>query len=149
MARDDKVWRFAQEAGYGPMENRCIIVQYALRNLSEKIAKFFQSNQFYVLQMCKSELILLPFDALSNLKKDVALVLPYQDIRAVSLADEMLNTVITIQTDTDTIRLSAQQEALSDYRTSGVYATQYIGGIKNWHKENLEDTLKALMELNP
>lgn len=148
MARDDQVWRFAQEAGYGPMENRCIIVQYALRNLSEKIAKFFQSKQFYVLQMCKSELILLPFDFLTNLEKDVALVLPYQDICSVSLADEMLNTIITIQTDTDTIRLSAQQEALSDCRSSGVLATQYLGGIKNWHKENLDDTLKALMDLN-
>lgn len=149
MARDDKVWRFAQEAGYSPIENRCIIVKYAEHNLSEKIANFILDTEFYVAQMCKTELILLPFDILSNLKKDVALVLPYQDIRSVSLKDERLDTIITIQTKTDTIYLSTQQEALSDCRTSGILATQYLGGIKNWHKENLEDTLQALMALNP
>lgn len=36
---------------------------------------------------------------------------------------------------------------LSDLRSSGVYATMYAGSFKNWHKENLDRTLKALTEL--
>lgn len=59
----------------------------------------------------------------------------------------MLNTVITIHTESDNIRLTAQQKELSDQRSSGIYATQYAGGLKNWHKENLDGTLKALTEL--
>ena len=30
---------------------------------------------------------------------------------------------------------------------SGLFATQYAGGYKNWHKENIEETLKALAKL--
>lgn len=63
------------------------------------------------------------------------------------LEDAMLNTVITIRTGSDTIRLTTQQKELSDLRSSGVYATIYAGHFKNWHKENLNGTLKALTEL--
>ena len=61
--------------------------------------------------------------------------------------DDMLNTVITIRAGSYTIRLTSQQAALSDLRSSGVYATMYAGCFKNWHKENLDGTLKALTEL--
>lgn len=36
---------------------------------------------------------------------------------------------------------------LSDLRLSGIYATQYVGGYKNWHAENVKPTLEALSEL--
>lgn len=148
MAREDTVWKFAQEAGYSPLENRCIIVKFAPGNLSDKVASFFRTD-FYVIQLCKTEMILLPFDPLwTNLKKDVSLVLPYQEIQTVTLADELFNTIITIQTATDTIRFLTQQGELSDWRSSGLYATQFLGGVKNWHKENLPGTLQALAALN-
>lgn len=147
MAREDKVWEYARQAGYEPADGRCIIVKYAPENLSEQITAFF-NDEFYVLQMCAREMILLPFDPTwGTLRKNVSLVLPYEDIRSVKLENDMLNTVITICTGTDTIRLTAQQAALSDQRTSGFYATQYAGGYKNWHKENLDDTLEALKRL--
>ena len=142
-----EVQKFTQEAGYKPLENRCIIVKYAPENLSEKITAFFNA-EFYALQMCEHELVLLPFNTTwGNLRKDVSLVLPYGDIQSVELEDDMLNTVITIRTGSDTIRLTTQQAALSDLRSSGVYATMYAGSFKNWHKENLDGTLKALAEL--
>lgn len=145
MARE--VQKFTQEAGYKPLENRCIIVKYAPENLSEQFAAFFNS-EFYVLQMCEHEIVLLPFNrAWHYLRKDVSLVLPYGDIQSVELRDNLLNTVITIRTGSDTIRLTTQQAELSDLRSSGVYATIYAGFFKNWHKENLEGTLKALTEL--
>ncbi len=145
MARE--VQKFTQEAGYKPLENRCIIVKYAPENLSEQFAAFFNS-EFYVLQMCEHEIVLLPFNTTwGNLCKDVSLVLPYGDIQSVKLRDNLLNTVITIRTGSDTIRLTTQQAELSGLRSSGIYATIYAGFFKNWHKENLEGTLKALTEL--
>ena len=147
MARDEKIWEYTRQAGYNPLEDRCIIVKYAPENLSEKITAFF-NWEFYALQMCEHELILLPFDPTwTSLRKDVSLILPYVDIQSVELKDDLLNTVITIRTGDDEIRLTTQQRALSDLRISGLYATQYAGGFKNWHKENLDDMLKALTEL--
>ena len=142
-----EVQKFTQEAGYKPLEDRCIIVKYAPENLSEQITAFFNS-EFYVLQMCEHEIILLPFNTTwGNLRKDVSLVLPYGDIQWVELKDDMLNTVITIRTESDTIRLTTQQAELSDLRSSGIYASIYSGFFKNWHKENLDGTMKALTEL--
>ena len=142
-----EVQKFVQKAGYEPLEDRCIIVKYAPANLSEQFAAFFNS-EFYVLQMCEHEIILLPFNTTwGNLRKDVSLALPYGDIQCVELKDDMLNTVITIRTESDTIRLTTQQAELSDLRSSGIYASIYSGFFKNWHKENLDGTLKALAEL--
>ena len=142
-----EVQKFTQEAGYKPLEDRCIIVKYAPENLSEQITAFFNS-EFYVLQMCEHEIILLPFNTTwGNLRKDVSLVLPYGDIQWVELKDDMLNTVITIQTKSDTIRLTTQQAELSDLRSSGIYASIYSGFFKNWHKENLDGTLAELKGL--
>ena len=143
----NEVKKFVQELGYQPLEDRCIIIKYAPENLSEQIMAFFNS-EFYVLQMCEHEIVLLPFNTTwGNLRKDVSLVLPYEDIQSVALEDDLLNTIITIRTDDDEIRLTTQQAELSDLRSSGIYASIYAGFFKNWHKENLDGTLKALTEL--
>lgn len=143
----NEVKKFVEELGYQPLEDRCIIIKYAPENLSEQITAFFNS-EFYVLQMCEHEIVLLPFNTTwGNLRKDISLVLPYEDIQSVELEDVTLNTVITIRTRSDTIRLTTQQAELSDLRSSGIYATIYAGFFKNWHKENLDDTLKALKAL--
>jgi hypothetical protein len=147
MAHESAIKKYAQKAGYQPLEDRCIIVKYAPENLSEKITAFFNS-EFYVLQMCEHELILLPFDPTwRNLRKDISLELPYGDIQSVELEEDGFNTVITIRTGTDTIRMTAQQKELSDLRASGVYATLYTGEYKNWHKENMVGMLAALKDL--
>ena len=151
MASESKIQKVTQEAGYEALEGRCIIVRPAPDNLSEKIVSFLKSFvecDMCVLQMCENELILLPFDPVwTSLRKEATLVLPYEDIESVELADDLLNTVITIRTDDDEIRLTTQQKALSDFRMSGLHATQYAGGYKNWHKENMDGTLKALTAL--
>ena len=143
----NEVKKFVQELGYQPLEDRCIIIKYAPENLSEQIMAFFDS-EFYVLQMCEHEVVLLPFNTTwGNLRKDISLVLPYEDIQSVALEDDLLNTIITIRTDDDEIRLTTQQAELSDLRSSGIYASIYAGLFKNWHKENLAGTLKALKKL--
>lgn len=88
---------------------------------------------FQMATSCLSQILILYSD------------LPLAAVMAVNLI--MLNTVVTIRTGSDVIRLTAQQAALSDLRSSGVYATMYAGSFKNWHKENLDGTLKALREL--
>ncbi|MCI9348167.1 MAG: hypothetical protein HFF83_02890 [Oscillibacter sp.] len=142
-----EVQKFIHQAGYQPLVDRCIIVKYAPKNLSEQIPAFFKA-EFYVLQMCKHEIVLLPFNRVWRyLCKDVSLVLPYEDIQLVELEDVKFNTVITIRTRSDTIRLTAQQAALSGLRCSGRYAVLYAGSFRNWHKDNMDGTLKALTEL--
>lgn len=148
MAREEKVWKYAMDAGFTPLEDRCIIVKGAAGDLSEKIVRFFETCDVAVLQMCANELILIPFDPLwATLERDVSLVVPYADIESVKLVDDLLNVVIDIETSTGGVRLTTQQKELSDLRLSGIYATQYAGGYKNWHAENVQPTLQALSVL--
>ena len=148
MAREEKVWEYAIEAGYSPLEDRCIIVKGAAGDLSDKIVRFFDVCDVAVLQMCETELILIPFDQnWATLRKDVSLVVPYSEIESVKLVDDLLNVVIDIETSSGNTRLTTQQKELSDVRLSGIYASQYAGGYKNWHAENVGATLKALSAL--
>ncbi len=54
MAREEKVWEYAIEAGYEPLEDRCIIVKGAAGDLSEKIVRFIETWDVAVLQMCET-----------------------------------------------------------------------------------------------
>lgn len=148
MAREERVWEYAIKAGYTPLEGRCIIVKGAAGELSEKIVRFFELYDVAAFQMCENEIILLPFDPYwSTLEKGVSLVVPYAEIESVKLVDDLLNVIIDIETSGGSVRLTTQQKGLSDVRLSGVYASQYAGGYKNWHAENVDGTLAALSEL--
>ena len=119
MASEKKVFNIIKEAGFEPIEDKGIIVKYAPENLSAKIAQFF-SLEYYVLQLCKSELIFLPFSTITaGLKREIALQLPYSTI----------------------------QKELSDFRSAGFLT---FGGLtaSNWHKKNFDGTLKTLQSLN-
>lgn len=148
MAREEKVREYAIKAGYAPLEGRCIIVKGAAGDLSEKIVRFFELCDVAVLQMCEGEVILLPFDPhWATLEEGASLVVPYSEIESVKLVDDLLNVIIDIQTNSGGVRLTTQQKGLSDVRLSGIYASQYAGGYRNWHAENVDATLKALSEL--
>lgn len=82
-----------------------------------------------------------------TLEKDVSLVVPYSEIESVKLVDDLLNVIIDIETNSGGVRLTTQQKELSDIRLSGIYASQYADGYKNWHAENVDTTLEALSEL--
>ena len=111
MAREEKVWEYAVDAGFTPLEDRCIIVKGAAGDLSEKIVRFFETCDVAVLQMCENELILLPFSPLwATLERDVTLVVPYEDIESVKLVDDLLNVIIDIETRCGAVRLTTQQK---------------------------------------
>lgn len=146
MAKETEVWEVIKNAGYDPVLNRSIIVSYAPANLSATIANFF-SNEFYVLQICKNELVLVPFGKISmNLKKEVALEIPLESIRSIEIAESGLNYNIAIEMGDDKITLTTQQKELSDLRSAGMLAG-LITLNKNWHKDNLDDTLEELKKL--
>ncbi len=157
MATEKKVSDILRDAGYEPVEGRAIIVSYAPANLSAQIARFF-INDFFVLQICKDSLVLVPFSKIMRLKKEVALELPFAHIHAVTVREDMLNYRIELETDEGPISLSAQQKELSEFRTSGTLAvgmsgfgTGILGApvlqVGNWHRANLDATLEALKAL--
>ena len=110
MAREEKVWEYAMNAGFTPLEDRCIIVKGAAGDLSEKIVRFFETWDMAVLQMCENELILLPFESFwGTLERDVSLVVPYADIESVKLTNDLLNVIIDIETSGGSVRLTSAE----------------------------------------
>ena len=71
MATEKKVFEIIKEAGFEPIEDKGIVVKYAPENLSAKIANFF-SMEFYVLQLCKDELVPVSYTHLDVYKRQGA-----------------------------------------------------------------------------
>lgn len=158
MAAEKKVAEVIKAAGYEPLEDRAIIVTYGCANLSEKIARFFH-NEFFVLQICKDSIVLVPFGKMFlDLKKNVTLEIPFSSVREVRVSEDMLNYRIELDTEEGNILLSTQQKELSEFRTSGMLSTGMNGlgagmsvakylKIGNWHRKNLDATLNTLKGL--
>ena len=151
MASEKTLLTVLAELGIEPLDDRAIVVKFAPENLSAKIARFF-SMEFYVLQLCKDKLVLLPFSQLTlALKREVAMEIPYSEIQSVSVDEDGLNYRITITTLDDTIRLTAQQKELMGFRTSAMLSWDGIkfiyGSDDTWHGRNLDATLADLAKL--
>lgn len=151
MASEKTLLTVLAELGLEPLDDRAIVVKFAPENLSAKIARFF-SLEFYVLQLCKDNLVLLPFSQLTlALKREVALEIPYSEIQSVSVNEDGLNYLVTITTLDDTIRLTAQQKELMGFRTSAMLSWDGIkfiyGSDDTWHGRNLDATLADLAKL--
>ena len=147
----ETLWEIIKAAGYEPIENRSIVVSYASSNLSDAIIKFFtEAKEFFVLQICREELVLVPYGKISwGLKKEVTMSIPFSDIQKIEVEPAGLNYHLIIDTESGRITLSTQQKELSDFRSSGLLG--YEGSknwkrffMRNWHKENLDATLEAL-----
>jgi hypothetical protein len=150
MATAKSVEKIITNAGFDPLDGKAIIVRYAPANLSDQIAKFFTID-YYVLQICKDEIVLFPFQYI-ELKKEACLEIPLASIVSVEISNSGLNCLLTIQTETDKIELSVQQKELSDFRSSGVLSSETWAGVpfatENWHKKNYDETMDALKKLN-
>jgi len=142
-----RVWKVIEKMGYSPQENQNIIVTYALENLSADVASFF-TKQFYVLQICENEIVIVPFEnfglALES-KKELVLEISFDSIKNIEITENKFNYNIHIETNEDKIVLSTQQKELSDFRMSGILSSDMLGNT--WHKINLDETLDNLKKL--
>ncbi|MGL4694545.1 hypothetical protein [Enterococcus larvae] len=155
MAKEKDIYNFMVELGLEPIKNRAIVVKYAPKNLSAQVADFF-TGEYFILQLCREEIAFIPVSSWSlNLKKkDVQtnglLTIKNEHIRTLLMEDSGFNTIVSIDTDEQMIRLNIQQKELSGFRSSGAigYETNFWGTTyKNWHKENYEETLADIQTL--
>ncbi len=145
MTLDESGRKYLVKIGLEPVGNRAILVEYAPNdNLGDKLAHFFSSEP-YILQMCKNELVLIPMHmhvvagtvAYYSLENKVALQLSYSSIRSVEITEKGLNHMVSITTDTDTIRLQSPKKGVSSF----------MGSTGAWHINNIDDTLQMLKGL--
>ncbi|MBD5542021.1 MAG: hypothetical protein HDR00_12700 [Lachnospiraceae bacterium] len=144
MANTKRINTVLEKMGYEPEGGKLIVVSYAPENLSDRIRKLWHNN-FYALSFCQDAIVLLPFSSYwADIKKEVALELPFSVICGVEVSETGLNYLINIRLEDEVISLSAQQAELSELRMSGNYSMEDWTFINNWHKKNLKGTLKAL-----
>lgn len=149
MVRSASVTKKITQLGYEPLDNQAIIVKYGTENLSNRVADFF-NGKFYVLQVCRNEIILVPFSEYTGmLKKEVVLELPLSSIHDIAIHSNGLNYDLLFDTAEGLFHLTVQQKELSEFRSSGSYGNDTLLGLgsKNWHKENLGYTLDALASI--
>lgn len=148
MVKETKVLASLRKLGVEPLENSCIVVQYAAPNLSEKVARFLvKVEPYYVLQVCESDLVLAPFSWTGNLKDKEPLRIPISTIKAVKIEESGFNYQISLELEDGNVDLIAQQKELALYRTSGAMSTEDFWGTKSWHVNNLDGTLEKLAAL--
>lgn len=154
--KETKVNEIINELGFEPLEGKCIVVKFAPPNLSAKLIDFFIGD-FFVLQLCKNEVVLVPFSKMTikmeaKLEKEPALVISKTSIKSVEIQEDGLNYSITITTDTDQITLTAQQKEVNFLRSSGGLTAESMQmGIlpdKNWHADNLDGVLIDLKNIS-
>lgn len=145
MTLDGTGRKYLMEIGLEPVGNRAILVEYAPNdNLGDKLAHFF-SSKTYILQMCKNELVLIPVHmrvaagtvAYYSLENKVALQLSYSSVQSVEITEKGTNYMVSITTDTDTIRLLSQKK----------WVGAFMGATGRWHRNNMDDTLQMLKSL--
>lgn len=145
MTLDETGRKYLVEIGLEPVGNRAILVEYAPNdNLGDKLANFF-SLECYILQMCKNELVLIPIHtrvvagavASCSLENKVALQLSYSSIQSVKITEKGINYMVSITTDTETIRLLSPKKGVSTF----------MGAVGAWHMNNIDDTLQMLRSL--
>ena len=148
MANTKRINQVLEGLGYEAKEGKSIVVSYAPVNLSDRLVKLLWNN-FFSLSFCKASIVLLPFShtGWADVKKEVALELPYDSILGVQVTEAGLNYRIDIRFEDEVISLMAQQAELSALRNSGVYSLEDWTFINNWHAKNLQGTLEALKEL--
>ncbi len=149
MATTKRITQVLERLGFDPEEDKSIVVSYAPVNLSDRIRKLFFNN-YYSLSLCRESIVMLPFSTMwMDVKKEVALEMPYSSIYNIKVEEEGLSYRIDIklEDEDETISLMAQQGELSELRMSGMYSLEDWTFVNNWHKNNLNETLKALKEI--
>lgn len=148
MAKQEKVLESLKKLGVEPLEGRCIVVQFAPRNLSDKVARFLIVDEpLYVLQICKKELLLAPLKWSGNLKNEEPLKIELSEIQSVEIGEKGFNYHILITCDDGEIDLLAQKKDLSAFTKSSAISVDNFWGTENWHGKNLDATLEELQTM--
>ncbi|MDE6202986.1 MAG: hypothetical protein K2O16_11315 [Lachnospiraceae bacterium] len=149
MATTKRIIQVLQKMGFEPEEGKSIVVSYAPVNLSDRIRKLFWNN-YYSFSLCRESIVMLPFSSVwADVKKEVALELPYSSILGIEVEEDGLSYRIDIklEDEKEILSLMAQQGELSELRSSGIYSLEDWTFVNNWHKNNMKETLEALKEL--
>lgn len=148
MAKETKVLASLRKLGVEPIENSCIVVQYAAPNLSEKVARFLvKVEPLYILQLCEKDLVLATLGWLGNVKEQEPLKIPISTIRSVKIEESGFDYQISLELEDGTVDLIAQQKELAFFRNSGAVSVENFWGTKSWHVNNLDGTLQKLTAL--
>lgn len=156
MAKETTFLTDLHDLGYEPIENRAIVVRFQPKNLSGEIADFFSADNYYVLQICKEELVLLPvsrhkWKGTFQTNKEDLLDIKFTQIKEITTEESGVNYLLTIKLDKQTMEFKVQQKELSALRTSGAIGTEsnfWGARVKNWHKDNFDETLSELLSLS-
>ncbi|MGM0213847.1 hypothetical protein [Enterococcus sp. AZ109] len=149
MAKVTKVLESLRKLGVEPLDDSCIVVQYAAPNLSEKVARFLiKAEPYYVLQICEEDVVLAPISWTGMVKEQQEpLKIPISTIQSVKVEESGFNYLISLKLEDGNVDLMAQQKELSIFRYSGAVSVENFWGTKNWHSNNLDGTLKQLESL--
>lgn len=156
MDRQQQVFESIKSLGVEPIEGNGIIVQFMDPSVSPNVTSFlFLSASFYILQICKNELILVQPNSngmaiATKLKKNTEVLrIDFSTIKKISVEDHGINYQITISSDDGDINLTVQRKELSVLRSSGAITAESMWPTDNWHAKNIDATLKKLEELSP
>ena len=148
MAKETKVLASLRKLGVEPIENSCIIVQYATPNLSEKVARFLGITvPFHILQVCEEAVVLVPLSWIGNVKEQEPLKIPVSTIQAVKIEASGFDYHISLALTDGNVDLITQQKELAFFRSSGAMSEENFWGTKSWHVNNLDGTLQKLTAL--
>lgn len=148
MAKEAKVLESLRKLGVEPLENSCIVVQYAAPNLSEKVARFLiKAEPFYILQLCEKEVVLAPLSWTGKLKDQEPLKISLSTVKSVKIEEVGFNYQISFELEDGNVDLVAQQKELALFRNSGALSVENFWGTKSWHVNNLDVTLEKLAAL--
>ena len=145
MAKQEKLLESLRNLGVEPIENRCIVIQFAATNLSAKVVSFLiREEPYYILQICKEELLIAPLKWTGSLKDEQPLKIGLSTVKEILVKQQGLNYKISIDCEEGIIDLIAQQKELTAFRSSGVLSLENVWGTKFWHSRNLDATLCEL-----
>ena len=150
-------WDFAVSSGKPETFDMRITVPFCPESRLSGIGRHFEEGaplwyrrRFLLPEGFRRERVLLPFSALTaGIRREVSLRLPYDEIRRVTVSEDLLNYRIAIETGEGAVTLTAQQKELSDLRTAGMlsFYSEGLLSVSSWHRENLDATLQALQAL--
>lgn len=148
MAKENKLYEYLKEKGFSPKEGKSIVVKYEAKDLGNKIESFFLPK-FFILTLCENEIVIVPVkgDFVSKIENEIELSIAYSDIDSIEIEEVLLNYSLVINTKEDTLKFTAQQGGLNDLRGSSMHTAKNWFGTKNWHKENIDGTLKELEKI--